>query len=245
MLRIALYARVSTNKHKCRQCRRQFKELTETNSACPHCGSEDIERSQNPDTQVRPLRSSEHSRKANQIFEYLDRESSGKLRPRLEALKADARRHKFDMVVVLRFDRFARSVKELILVAEEFKRLGIQFVSLTEGIDTSTPIGEFFFHIIAAFAQFERAIIKERTRLGHERARAEGKRIGRPSVLVDKQRLLERLQSGASISQVAREHGISRPTVRQIAKSLDFHRSEEKSEIDHGENPITDCPVSD
>jgi len=217
--RIALYARVSTNKHECRSCRKRFGQPGDDDMACPRCGSKDIEQSQTPATQMLPLRQCRHVEDARSVVEYMDRESSGKTRPRLEDLRADARKHKFDVVVVVRFDRFARSVKELIEITAEFKALGIKFVSLTENIDTTTAMGEFFFHIIAAFAQFERAIIQERTRMGLDRARSEGKHIGRPTVIVDRVKVAEKVARGESISQVARESGIARSTVRQILRS--------------------------
>src|SRR5438105_4317624 len=105
--RLAIYARVSTNKHKCRACRTQFMEKTEGESHCPKCGSCDIERSQTPETQLLPLRHYAESRGASQVLEYIDRESSGKTRPQLEAMLADARKRRFDAVVIVRFDRFA------------------------------------------------------------------------------------------------------------------------------------------
>ena len=97
----------------------------------------------------------------------------------------DARRRLFDTVVVVRFDRFARSVKELVLALEEFQVLGINFVSLNESIDTTTAMGKFFFSVVATFAEFERSIIRERVRQGIDRARSEGKALGRPRVEVD------------------------------------------------------------
>jgi DNA invertase Pin-like site-specific DNA recombinase len=92
------------------------------------------------------------ARGASQVFEYIDRESSGKDRPRLNAFMQDARKRLFDVVVIVRFDRFARSTKEMLLALEEFKALNISFVSLNEAIDTETPLGKFFFTVVAAFA---------------------------------------------------------------------------------------------
>src|SRR5438552_14777542 len=96
--RLALYARVSTNKHKCRACRATFAEKSSAESACPKCGSRDIERSQTPETQLLPLREYAQTRNA-QIIEYIDRESSTKARPQLDRMMADARRRLFDAVV--------------------------------------------------------------------------------------------------------------------------------------------------
>src|SRR5262249_51252523 len=98
-------------------------------------------------------------------------------RPALDRLMADARARKFDVVIVARFDRFARSVSHLLRALEEFKALGIDFVSLNESIDTSTPMGKMVFTILAAVAELERSIITERVHAGVHRARKEGKNI--------------------------------------------------------------------
>src|SRR2546425_6548355 len=189
MKRVALYARVSTNKHKGRACRSQFAEKTGSESTRPKLGSADIERSQTPETHPLPLRKYVEARGASQVFEYIDRESSGKDRPRLNALMADARKRMFDVVVIVRFDRFARSTKEMLLALEEFKALSISFVSLNEAIDTDTPLGKFFFTVVAAFAELERNVIRERVRDGIKRARQQGKRLGRPTVIVDREKI--------------------------------------------------------
>ena len=112
--------------------------------------------------------------------EYRDEGISGALtsRPALNQLMDDARKRRFDIVLVWRFDRFARSTKHLVLALEEFKCLGIDFVSYQENIDTSTPLGGAIFTIISAVAQLERDIIKERVKAGLRRARERGKRLG-------------------------------------------------------------------
>src|SRR5207302_9285409 len=102
--------------------------------------------------------------------------------PQLDALMRDARRRLFDVVLVWKFDRFARSLKHLIESLDEFSGLEIDFISLTEGIDTTTPAGQLLFHIVGAVAQFERDLIAERVRAGIAHARALGKRIGDRSV---------------------------------------------------------------
>ena len=101
----------------------------------------------------------------------------------------DARKHRFDVVLVWRFDRFARSTKHLILALEEFRNLGINFVSYQENVDTSSPLGGAIFTIITAVAQLERDIISERVKVGLRRAVERGKRLGRPRVRVDYDRL--------------------------------------------------------
>jgi DNA invertase Pin-like site-specific DNA recombinase len=101
-------------------------------------------------------------------------------RPELDRLMADAHRRRFDVVVVWRFDRFARSVSHLLRALETFQAIGIEFVSLSEQLDTSTPTGRMVFTVLGAVAELERSLIAERVRAGMRNARAKGKRIGRP-----------------------------------------------------------------
>src|SRR5579864_5953370 len=114
--------------------------------------------------------------------EYSDKGISGtkEHRPALDALLEDCRRKKFDFIVVWKFDRFARSLKQLLHALELFRTLGVGFVSCTEAIDTSLPHGEMLFQIIGAIAQWERSLIVERVRAGLQHARSQGKRLGRP-----------------------------------------------------------------
>jgi DNA invertase Pin-like site-specific DNA recombinase len=163
-----------------------------------------------------PLRRYVEARKASEVFEYIDRESSGKDRPQLNALMADARKRLFECVVIVRFDRFARSTKEMLVALEEFRALGISFVSLNEAIDTDTPLGKFFFTVVSAFGELERNIIRDRVRAGVERARAQGKRLGRPTVVVDREKIRRCAAAGQSIKSIATECGIARATVRDI-----------------------------
>jgi DNA invertase Pin-like site-specific DNA recombinase len=101
-------------------------------------------------------------------------------RPGLDGLLKDCRRRAIDVVVVWKFDRFARSLKNLIAGLELCRALGIDFVSVTEAVDTSLPAGEMLFQMIGAVAQFERSLIAERVRSGLANARANGKVLGRP-----------------------------------------------------------------
>ena len=114
---------------------------------------------------------------------YVDKGVSGKKdsRPQLNRLMADAHARRFDVVVVWRFDRFSRSVSHLCRTLETFRALRIDFVSMMEQIDTTTPAGTFVFHILAAVAQSERETTVERVRAGLRNARAKGKRLGRPT----------------------------------------------------------------
>jgi predicted site-specific integrase-resolvase len=131
---------------------------------------------QTSDTQALALKEYAE-RRGFDVQEYRDEGVSGTKdrRPALDKLMADARARKFDVVIVARFDRFARSVSHLLRALEEFKALGIDFVSLNESIDTSTPMGEMIFTVLAAVAELERSIITERVHAGVNRARKEGR----------------------------------------------------------------------
>jgi DNA invertase Pin-like site-specific DNA recombinase len=123
-------------------------------------------------------------------------------------------------VVVWKFDRFARSVSHLLRALETFKALGIEFVSLSEQVDTSTPTGKMVFTVLGAVAELERSLIAERVRAGLRNAKAKGKRLGRPRVVVDAARIASLHASGASWPRVARELGVSVGTVYQAAHGL-------------------------
>jgi len=136
----------------------------------------------------------------------------------------DAKRQAFAGVLVWRFDRFARSTRHLLTAMEEFQKLGLQFVSFTESIDTTTAVGQMVFTILAAVAQMERALIQDRVRAGVDRARREGRKLGRPTVLINRGRVLEQLGAGMSVSEIARQAGIARSTVRAIKDGV--HRQQ-------------------
>jgi DNA invertase Pin-like site-specific DNA recombinase len=174
---------------------------------------------QNPEVQEQPLRDMITQRRWNLYRGYSDRASGAKeKRTGLDALMADARRGLFDVVIVWRFDRFARSVKQLGL--EEFRALGIDFVSHQEALDTSTPMGKAMFTIIAAMAELERSIIRERVAAGVEHARRNGTRsgkpIGRPRAVFRADLIPELLESGLSWRETARKLGVSPTTIRRV-----------------------------
>jgi DNA invertase Pin-like site-specific DNA recombinase len=125
------------------------------------------------------------------VEEFTDTGVSGskESRPALNRLLADAKRRRFDTVLVYRYDRFARSLRQLVNALAEFDALGIHFVSLHEGVDTSTPNGRLVFGIFASIAEFERELIRGRVRSGIAAARAKGRRLGRPRVSVDAARI--------------------------------------------------------
>jgi DNA invertase Pin-like site-specific DNA recombinase len=147
--------------------------------------------------------------------EYVDEGISGskERRPALDRLMADARRRGFDSVAVFRFDRFARSVSHLARALDEFRALGIEFASLHEAVDTSTPMGRAMFHIAGAFAELEREIIRERVRAGLANARRRGKKLGRPRAVVNPWQLRQAVSRGLSARAIARELGLSPTTV--------------------------------
>ena len=130
----------------------------------------------------------------------------------------DARKRKFDVVLVWRFDRFARSTKHLVTALYEFRNLGIDFISYQENIDTSSPLGEAIFTIISAMSKLEGDIIAERVKGGLRKARANGKQLGRPETGVDVNKLAEYKEQGKSIREIAKEMGLSRGKVERTLK---------------------------
>ncbi len=153
--------------------------------------------------------------------EYVDNGISGtkESRPELDLLMADAKKRKFDVVLVWRFDRFARSTRHLINALEEFKNLGIDFVSYQENIDTSSPLGSAIFTIISAVAQLERDIIAERVKAGLRNAVVNGKKLGRPRVAVDADRVAHLRAQGRSWVEISRELGVGKGTAQRALSS--------------------------
>lgn len=134
-------------------------------------------------------------------------------RPSLNRLMADARRGKFDVVVVWKFDRFARSTSHLLRALEEFQSLSIDFVSLSESIDTSSPTGKAMFTILGAIAELERSTIRERVVAGQKAAKRRGVRFGRPTVEVDTDRAMKLRKEGLSWRAVAEATGSAKDTL--------------------------------
>jgi DNA invertase Pin-like site-specific DNA recombinase len=170
---------------------------------------------QSPEMQVFELREYCRRRGCEVAGEFIDLAVSGsrESRPALNRLWADARRRRFDAVVVYRYDRFARSLRQLVSALDEFRGLGIDFVSLHEGVDTSTPNGRLVFGIFATIAEFERELIRERVRAGMRNARAKGKQIGRRRAVFDADQARSLLASGQSLAQVGAIMGVSASTV--------------------------------
>jgi DNA invertase Pin-like site-specific DNA recombinase len=154
--------------------------------------------------------------------EYIDAGISGATdsRPQLNRLMGDVHRRAVDCVVCWKFDRFARSVSHLLRALETFRSLGIEFVSLTEQVDTATPMGKMIFTILGSVGELERGLISERCRAGMAHARAKGKVIGRPPLRKFSQVEWEQIQSArkkkASVRQLAIQHQTTQYTLNRI-----------------------------
>jgi DNA invertase Pin-like site-specific DNA recombinase len=191
-MKIALYARVSTN-----------------------------DKGQDPEMQLRELREYCQRRGWQVAAEYVDRGISGAKdsRPELNRLMADAHKRRFDAVVVWRFDRFARSVSHLLRALETFRSLGVEFVSYSEAIDTSTPVGKMTFTVLGAVAELERSLIVERVNAGLRNAVAKGRKLGRPQTLNGEHRaaVAAARAAGKPFRAIAAELGISLRSVQRLA----------------------------
>src|ERR1700676_5414319 len=156
------------------------------------------------------------------LVEYVDIGISGtkEKRPALDRLMADAHKRKFDVVVVWRFDRFARSVSHLLRALETFNALGIAFVSLRENVDTTTPTGKMIFTVLGAVAELERSLIVERVRAGLRNARAKGKTLGRPRKVVDAGKITVLRAQGLSWRDIAREVGTNTASARRAVSLM-------------------------
>jgi len=183
-LKIAIYARVSTS------------------------GGQD------PEMQLRELREYCQRRGWDIGREYVDVGISGtqEKRPELDKLMVGALRRHFDVVVVWRFDRLARSVSHLLRALENFRSLGIEFVSLSEQVDTSTPTGKMVFTVLGAVAELEKSLIVERVKAGLRNARAKGKKLGRPRKLANANAINQLRAQGATWRAVGTALGVSAAT---------------------------------
>jgi len=178
---------------------------------------------QSTESQLLDLRRYVRERGWNIFKEYVDEGISGTKdsRPALNELMDDAKKRKFDMVLVWRFDRFARSTKHLILALEEFRNLGIDFISYQENIDTSSPLGSAIFTIISAVAQLEKDSIAERVTAGLRRAKENGKKLGRPRGTTLDVEMIHGLRSeGLSLQQIATDLNTSKTTVSRLLRSV-------------------------
>jgi DNA invertase Pin-like site-specific DNA recombinase len=191
--RCAIYSRVSTNGH-----------------------------GQSCDMQIAELREFAARRGWQVVGEYVDAGVSGskERRPELDRMMADCRKRRADVVAVYRYDRFARSLRHLVNALDEFNELKISFVSLHEGVDTTTPNGRLVFGIFASIAEFERELARGRILSGLALARARGVRFGRPPVDVDRQAVAELRASGASWRTISKRLGVSRATAMRAVPTL-------------------------
>jgi DNA invertase Pin-like site-specific DNA recombinase len=193
--RVAIYARVSTNN------------------------------GQDPAMQLRELREYCIARNWQISHEYIDRGVSGarESRPELDQMIAGAHRRKFDVVACWKFDRLARSVSHLLRSLEVFASLGIEFVSLSEQIDTSTPAGKLVFTVLGAVAELERSLIGERVRAGLRNAKAKGKTLGRKPLRTlsptELKALRQDRQKGISFKALALKHGVSTWSAFHLCKT--------------------------
>lgn len=210
----AIYARVSTVKKRSKS----IENAPDANA--PDDDNKTFE--QRPEIQIEALTALANQRGWSVTQVYEDRASGAKeKRPGLHALLTDARRGMFDVVIVWRFDRFARSVKQLVMALEEFRSLNIDFVSHQEALDTSTPMGKAMFTIIAAMAELERSVIRERVIAGLDYVRAHGtksgKPVGRPRVVCRRDEVVRlRDEERYSWGRIKRELAISTGTARRV-----------------------------
>jgi len=191
-MRVALYARVST-----------------------------VNGQQDPEMQLRELREYCTRRGWEISGEYVDHISGARdKRPALDRLMVDAHRRRFDAVVVWKFDRFARSTSHLLRALESFRDLGVEFVSLTEAVDTTTAAGKMVFVVLAAVAELERSLIVERVKAGLRNARAKGKRLGRPRVSVSAAKIQELRAEGLTLRDIATRCRVSKTTVQGLEVAI-------------------------
>jgi DNA invertase Pin-like site-specific DNA recombinase len=178
--------------------------------------------SQTADNQLLALRSFATAR-GWIVTEFTDQGQSGakEKRPQLDAMLAAVRARKVDVVACVKLDRLARSVHHLVAIVREFEALGVDLVVLDQAIDTSLPAGRLLFHVLAAISEFERDLIRDRVMAGLKRARAQGRRLGRPRKLIDRARAERLLAQGFSLRHIARQLGVSPSTLsRAVEKTL-------------------------
>ena len=174
---------------------------------------------QQPETQARELREFATLRRWEIVETYEDIGISGAKarRPGLDRLLKDAWRGKFQAVLVWDLSRIARSTLNALQLLEQFSQMKLRFISIKQTFDTETPLGKAFFTLAAMFAELERSILVERVRAGMNRAKQEGKRIGRPAVTIDLEKAQRLKDQGLSIRQIAAELNVPKST---LAKRL-------------------------
>ena len=176
---------------------------------------------QHLENQILDLRKLAAQRGFEVVREYTDNGISGSKakRPGLDSMMADARRGEFSVVLVAAFDRIARSTKNFLEVVDELSSLRIEFVSAREAIDTSGPMGRMFLTMVGSIAELERSLIVERVKAGMRRFVADGGRLGRAPLSIDRDALVRDRQAGMSLTEVAKKYGISRASVVRVVRA--------------------------
>lgn len=181
------------------------------------------DRNQDPETQLVPLREYAERRGFEVAGEFVDYASgTSRERTNYKRLLDAVRKRQAEVVLVWRYDRFARSTQALVNALEEFRALGVDFISYQENVDTTTPQGELVFGMMANLAQFESSLIGERVRAGMARARAQGKRVSRPPISeTTRARIKQLRREGKSINAIRKELGIAYGTAWNYVKALE------------------------
>ena len=180
---------------------------------------------QDPEMQTRELREYCDRRGLQVIGEYVDRGISGAKdsRPQLNRLMEDAHKRRYEIAICWKFDRFARSVSHLLRALETFRALGVEFVSLTEQVDTTTPVGKMIYTVLGSVSELERCLTVERVRAGMRNARAKGRHIGRPALRRFSNTEREEIQTvhrkdGTSVRQLAIRYGTTQWMMSRILR---------------------------
>lgn len=192
-----------------------MKNITITQRVALYARVSTLDKGQDPETQLIQLREYAKRRNFEIIGEFIDYASgTSEERKQYKQMMEAAKKRKIDVVLVWRYDRFARSTQALVNALKEFKNLGIDFISYQENIDTTTPTGELIFHVMASLAQFESSLISERVKAGMQRAKAQGKNISRPKLAKNKlNRIMELKEQGLSMNQISIQSGVAYGTV--------------------------------
>ena len=199
--------------------------MKETKAVAVYARVSTVNNGQDPSMQTRELREYCKRRRWKIVGQFVDRASGAKeSRPELDKLMRAAHERRFDVLVVWRFDRFARSVSHLLKALETFKSLGIEFVSLSEQVDTSTPAGKMVFTVLGAVAELERALTVERVKAGIRNAIAKGTKIGRPPLRTFSPNEIQqirkaRLKNKVSVRQLAIQFGTTQWMIQKLAKA--------------------------
>lgn len=190
--------------------------------AALYCRISTLNHRQSVDLQLNDLRKLAEQRGFQIVKEYCDEGQSGSKnsRPALDAMLADARRGRFQTLLIWKLDRLGRSTSHLISLLEEFRAWGVELVSFSEGLDFTTTSGKLFFTLVSAFAEFERDCIRERVRAGLRNAKAKGTRLGRPRVVVDTAQIALLRGQGASWAMISARTGVSKGTAQRAVHSL-------------------------